>query len=413
MRRSYEFCPIVLLITLAFWAEGPPTALWAKPDPVAQSLPFSPQFMGMHTLSPTRHWPTVPIGTVRPAGTTWGTIEKARGAFDWWGVDTWVAQSQAHGVQLIYVFLNTPQWASTRPNEACNRGPIGCAAPPNDADWQQFVTAVVTRYKGRIASYELWNEPNAIGFFTGSAAEMAHLAMLAYQIIKAIDPQAIVVSPGTSSTGWPTPYDIWIDQFLQAGGGKYVDVISWHAYAGRSNQPANPPEDVANQITKIRRVMAKNGLSNLPLWDTEGSWGNDSQLPDPQQQAAFLARWYLIQFSYGIARAYWYQWDNPTVGTLWREGSGTTPAALAFAQVHDWLNGATSATPCASGSGSTWICDVSKGNKKYRVVWTTSGSATFSDNVGLTQYSDLSGAKHTVDQLPVAIGSSPIFFQVQ
>lgn len=376
-------------------------------------MPFTPQFMGMHTLSPTRHWPTVPFGAMRPAGTTWGAIEPKEGQFDWHGLDTWVAASQAHHVELDYLFLNTPQWASTRPEEKCNRGMIGCAAPPTDKAWVSFVTTLVKRYKGRISSYEMWNEPNAIGFYTGTAAEMAHLVSLAYPIIKSSDPQAIVVSPAPSSTGWPTPYDTWMNEFLAAGGKKYVDVIAWHAYVGRSNQPALPPESVVEQIKKIRAVMAKNGVSALPLWDTEGGWGSDAQLPDEQAQADFVSRWYLIQFSYGVARAYWYQWDNPKWGTLWREGAGETPAGRAYAQMYKWLDGATGSTPCRPTHGPIWTCGLLKGGKKYLIAWSVGAPTPFAGHKPISSYSDIKGTIHPGTRQPVVSGSSPILFQAQ
>lgn len=406
---------ICLLMLMFVPVSGAKKKRHPKPslEDVGESLPFTPQFMGMHTLSPTRHWPTVPFGAMRPAGTTWGAIEPKEGQFDWHGLDTWVAASQAHHVELDYLFLNTPQWASTRPEEKCNRGMIGCAAPPTDKAWVSFVTTLVKRYKGRISSYEMWNEPNAIGFYTGTTAEMAHLVSLAYPIIKSSDPQAIVVSPAPSSTGWPTPYDTWMNEFLAAGGKKYVDVIAWHAYVGRSNQPALPPESVVEQIKKIRAVMAKNGVSALPLWDTEGGWGSDAQLPDEQAQADFVSRWYLIQFSYGVARAYWYQWDNPKWGTLWREGAGETPAGRAYAQMYKWLDGATGSTPCRPTHGPIWTCGLLKGGKKYLIAWSVGAPTPFAGHKPISSYSDIKGTIHPGTRQPVVSGSSPILFQAQ
>ena len=136
-------------------------------------LSFSLDFVGMHSLSPTRHWPRVRFGSIRPAGTSWGAIEPAKGQFDWHSLDSWVAQAEIHHVQLDYVFLNTPQWASTRPSEPCVGKRVGCAAPPNLDDWSAFITALVTRYRGKISSYELWNEPNGSGFWTGTPKQMA------------------------------------------------------------------------------------------------------------------------------------------------------------------------------------------------------------------------------------------------
>src|SRR5579859_7937104 len=48
-----------------------------------QPVQFTRQFVGMHTLSPTRHWPDLPFGSIRPAGTSWGALEPAKGQYDW------------------------------------------------------------------------------------------------------------------------------------------------------------------------------------------------------------------------------------------------------------------------------------------------------------------------------------------
>src|ERR1700739_541010 len=344
------------------------------------SVQFSLDFVGMHTLSPTRHWPEVPFGSVRPAGASWGAMEPAKGQFDWHSLDTWVAQSQSHHVQLDYVFVNTPRWASTRPDESCIGRKLGCAAPPNLDDWSEFVTALVTRYRGKISSYELWNEPNGSGFWTGTPQQMVELAARAYPIIKSIDPSAVVTTPAVSSSGWPLSHDAWLDQYLAAGGGKYADVIAWHGYAGRNDRPALPPEGLAEQIRALRKVLAKHNVSQMPIWNTEGGWGKDAQLPDENAQAAFLTKWYLINFTNGIARAYWYQWDNPDWGTLWRDGSGMTAAGRAARQVVSWLDGTTTAAPCQPMPGShMWECELQKGSTLYRVVWNASGESTFND----------------------------------
>lgn len=409
MFGAFAWVLFVALMGSALSTNAPDTR--AASTEAARSIPFTRQFMSMHTLSPSRHWPVVPVGAMRPAGITWATIEPERGHFNWQGVDNWVAQSLAHHAQLDYLFLNTPQWASTRPNEKCNRGYIGCAAPPNDKDWTQFITALVTRYKGRIATYEMWNEPGSIGYFTGSPAEMAHLVSLAYPIIKSIDPQAIVVSPSPSTTDWPIPFAVWMDKFLKAGGGKYVDVIAWHSYASYTNKPAGPPEKVASEIQTLRALMAKYGVGNLPLWDTEGSWGTNTSLPDPQQQADWLVRWYLIQFSYGVERVYWYQWDSPAVGTLWTPDHGLDPAGEAFVELYHLLDGATGSTPCTPTAGSIWTCDLFKGTTKIRAVWSTSGPASFSNYAGFTECSNLSGTVHHLNGQPVMVDSTPIFFR--
>lgn len=375
-------------------------------------MPFSLEFVGMHTLSPTRHWPQVPFGSIRPAGTSWGALEPEKGQFDWHSLDTWAAQSASHHVQLDYVFVNTPRWASTRPDEPCPGHRFGCAAPPNLDDFASFVTALVTRYRGRISSYELWNEPNGSGFWTGSPKDMVPLAARAYSIIKQIDPAAIVTTPAVSSSGWPMSHDAWLDAYLSAGGGKYADVIAWHGYAGRNDRPALPPEGLSDQILALRKVLAKHNMSQMPIWNTEGGWGKDAQLPDESAQAAFLVKWFMINFTNGIARAYWYQWDNPQWGTLWREGSGETAAGMAAKQVVSWLDGTTAAAPCAPAPGSQlWECKLAKGNQRFVVAWSASGESTLRD-VGNVVAATVAGQeREKFKNQPLVITTQPVFLE--
>jgi hypothetical protein len=387
-----------------------------SPAPNSALVPtqFSPEFFGMHTLSPTRHWPSIPFASVRPAGVSWGALEPSKGQYDWHSLDSWVAQSQLHHVHLDYVFVNTPAWASTRPNEPCIGKKMGCAAPPNLADLEEFVTTLVTRYKGKISSYELWNEPNGSGFWTGTPKQMAELAARIYPLIKSIDPSAIVTTPAVSSSGWPLSHDQWLEQYLAAGGGKYADVVAWHGYAGRNDRPALPPEGLSQQIKVLREVLARHHLTQLPIWNTEGGWGKNAQLPDQNEQASFLVKWFVINFTHGIARAYWYQWDNPEWGTLWRESGGLDPAGHAAEQVYDWLNGATTATPCRAEPSSTlWTCDLGKGSRLYRVVWSASGETVYSNVADVVSVTEVGGAKQGTNHQPIPVGSRPILLEIQ
>jgi hypothetical protein len=375
---------------------------------------FSPQFIGMHTLSPTRHWPDIPFGSIRPAGTSWGALEPSKGQYDWHSLDSWVQESQRHHVQLDYVFVNVPRWASTRPDEQCIGKKFGCAAPPNMPDWEEFVTTLATRYKGKISSYELWNEPNASGFWTGTPKQMADLAARAYAIIKSIDPDAIVASPAASSTGWPLSHDAWLDEYLTAGGGKYADVIAWHGYSGRNDRPALPPEDLTQQIQALRKVLERHGMSDKPIWNTEGGWGKDAQLPDADEEAAFLVKWFLINFTNGVQRAYWYQWDNGDWGTLWRENTGLTPAGQAARQVAGWLEGASSTGPCAvKGASKLWTCDLKKGSSLYRVVWSADGELPYGDAAGFASIAETGRESRPAAGGPISVGSRPMLLELK
>ena len=161
-------------------------------------------------------------------------------------------------------------------------------------------------------------------------------------------------------------------------------------------------------------MLARHGLSQLPIWNTEGGWGKDAQLPDENQQASFLVKWYLINFTNGVARAYWYQWDNPEWGTLWRESSGVTPAAKAYQQVYGWLDGVTAVGPCGSKPSSTfWTCDLLKGSTRFRVAWSASGTAPLTDNAKVVAITQVGGLAPQSNDQPVIVDSRPTLFRIK
>ncbi len=377
-------------------------------------LKVGEEFFGMHTLSPARHWPAVAFGSIRPAGVTWVALEPERDRFNWEPLDFWVAQAETHKVQFDYVFLNVPAWASTRPDEPCAGKRIGCAAPPNLDAWDNFVRALVTRYKGRIASYEMWNEPNAGGYWTGTPEQMVELAAHAYGIIKAVDPAALVTTPAASSTGWPLAHDAWMERYLTAGGGKYADVVAWHGYSGRNDRPALAPEQLLDQISQLRAVLARHDLARLPIWNTEGGWGRNEQLPDEKAQASFLMRWYLLQVTSGVARAYWYQWDNPSWGTLWRDPGGIAPAGHAYDEMRDWLAGTLAASPCRQrGATSLWTCDLEKARGLYRVAWSTGAELALPESDAVEANVSSRGAEQPSRGGSIMVGTTPVLLKMK
>jgi len=77
----------------------------------------------------------------------WNDIEGAgKGQYDWSIPDRIVQQAEDNGLKLLVRMDREPGWA----------GP----PPQNIDDYVDFLSAAATRYKGRIAAYQIWNEPN-------------------------------------------------------------------------------------------------------------------------------------------------------------------------------------------------------------------------------------------------------------
>jgi hypothetical protein len=223
--------------------------------------------------------------------------------------------ARRHGATVVYNMHLTPTYASAHPNEPCAaRMTPGCNQPPaNLADWDDFVRALVGRYKGRIQYYEVWDEPNRPATWDGSDEDMLKLADHAYRIIHEMDPNAKVITPGVAVRGvQPMSFgcglECWLDRYLSKGGYKYADVISWHGFfcdnrrkggCGHGIGCDTPIEcagtPLINQIKLVRSYAAKNGVPDKPIMDTSGGWGRDENVTDTDQRAAYISRWYVLQ----------------------------------------------------------------------------------------------------------------------
>ena len=385
---------VALIVISSASAQTPP------PGPVPST------FFGMHTMQP-YDWPTVPFGALgKGSGVNWAYVEPARGEFNWSRLDQYVNDAQAKGVGMFYIGGGVPPWAAAD-QSSCQSESYGVSCTStvaNIADLDNFMTALVTRYKGRIQIYELFNEPQ--NSFTGTTAELVAYTQAEHDIIRSIDPAATILSPSAISYGYQ-----YLDDYFAAGGTTDIDGVAMHAYPNPDNDEAEAV--VGSLTTGVKAVMAKYGLSTKPLWDTETSWGYESSgaITNPDLQAAFVARNYLLHWSMGTARAYWYGWDNANIGTMWSIATGVSEAAIAYEQVYKWMVGATMPEPC-SGNGyhEVYTCDLtlSTGNQA-RAVWNPDGNSTYTVPSQFTQYLDLAGHTHSVpSSQQVTIGVQPI-----
>jgi hypothetical protein len=312
-------------------------------------------------------------------------------------------------MDLLYTSEGVPQWAAADRNSCrqayAGASEVSCSSGvANLKDWDDFVTALVTRYKGKIRIYQLWNEPDQS--FTGSMIEFVQLTKHMHDIVRRLDAQAVIVTPAAVRPDWIAAY--WA-----AGGGTDVDVVGLHGYPPRSSVTA---ESLGPEKTEpLRALMSKYGLAERPLWDTEGSWGDPSSgVNTPDQQAAFVARFCLLHWSNGYDRFYWYAWDdNELWGTLWDRKKGPLAAAVAYEQVYHWMVGARMSQPCSEQPGAIWTCGFTRpGGYRTLAIWNAGGRKGLTPPRGYLNYRDLAG--HTfpikgaivVDAKPILLEAS-------
>ena len=320
-------------------------------------------------------WPSFPFGSLRlwDAYVTWPHLQPERNRWNFSTLDQHVGLAAQKGIRLVVPLGLSPAWASARPEEKSNYAPGNAAEPASLDDWRLYVRIVAERYKGRVEAYELWNEVNYKGFYSGDLTSLVTLARIAHEEVKRVDPAALMLSPSFTGSKGPE----WLDRYLTLGGDRYADVISYHFYT-----PEHSPEAIFPVVQQVRAVLRKHGLQNKPLWNSETGWWLTNLVPTPrmgaaaatwleldqQTSAAFVARAFLLGWAAGLDRYYWYAWDNRDMGLYDVNVRAEKPASKAYAQVVRWMAGNTM-KECTQNQ-SIWICTLYNAQgKRLNIVW--------------------------------------------
>ena len=256
---------------------------------------------------------------------SWREIEGIKkGEQDWYRPDLIVNMVEEAGLNLVIRLDRQPFWTEVDPLDLHQNAP-----PANLQDFGDFCGALAERYQGRIAAYQVWNEPNLSrewGKQTPNPAEYTELLKVCYQAIKAADPEAIVISAGLAPTGnndaTAMPDTYFLQGMYDAGAAAYFDVLGLHAPGYHAPPELDPAEAAANKeeygggrwfafrhVEDMRAIMVANGDGAKQVAILEMGWTLDtvnSQYSwfavDEQTQADYLVR------AYQYAAANWQPW---------------------------------------------------------------------------------------------------------
>jgi hypothetical protein len=438
----------------------------------------SPMFGFTETGTSAGNFPTVSYGMQRlwdSPPLQWPSIETAANTFTFGGLDTMLAQDYSNGVtEVLYTLARTPPWITSQPTDTtCNYqtpaaggGNGECFAPSDlnadgsgtNATWKAWITKIAQHANGQdgnagyltnhahIRYWEIWNEPDAGVYWSGSFAQLARLTEDANCIITgrgvihsngdgsavacaatAIDPGArIVMSSGHATSAAVLTYaqnQLYCNN--TAGIPSYelpcpnpanaiataVDILNYHLKPGNStgnNCPAptacTPETAMAVYMSGIRGTLQAAELAK-PIWDGEMSYsiaGFTTPYSDTDMAASFMPRMYLTMWSLGISGSAFYSWDSLKA----------EPAAVqtSYQQAYNWLAGATLTSPCAA-SGTVYQCGIAKNGVPYGIIWDSSqscsgGSCTTGNQSVSSQwghYQDM-----TTGSTPAAIAGSSV-----
>ncbi len=268
-----------------------------------------------------------PAAVARQAGAAWvredfawGLIEPHPGQFSWEATDRLVDALQAQGLHILGILSYSAAWAV--PGAGAGASGISFQAP-DLGQYRAFVQTLVARYRGRVAAWEVWNEPNSALFWQPAPDPAAYAALLqtAYGAVKAADPAAQVLTGGMSGNAVP-----FLEAMLAAGAANSFDILALHPYAvpvdpaqGRAQSSPDTHKLATVELPKYRAFLARHGLSR-PIWVTEIGWPAADWQLDPDTQAAYLAQAYALLLGGGIAqKVFWYSFkdEGAAAGQSW------------------------------------------------------------------------------------------------
>lgn len=242
----------------------------------------------------------------------------------WDKYDNIVALAERYHLEIIARISTPPSWS-----RAAGEAPGSFAPPDNYNDYGDFVATLVSRYRGRIRFYQIWNEPNIYpewGNYPISPEQYTALLKIGATRARQADPNAVIICGALASTidlqpAAPAPANslndlLFLQRMYDAGAAPYFDIMAMQGYglwSGPTDRRMQPRVMNYGRPQFVRDLMVANGDAAKPIWISEMNW---NAVPDaiadkrfgqvtPEQQARYAV------LAYQRARAEW-----PWVGVI-------------------------------------------------------------------------------------------------
>lgn len=310
----------------------------------------------------------------------WDMVNPAPGRWDWGFTDELVAKAEARGINILGLLVYSVGWASPAAGVGSNQ-PV-FSMPANLDAYRTYVQTVVSRYRGRVKAWEVWNEPNHSAFWqpNPSAGEYAKLLQVASSAIRTADPDAKVVIGGVS--GADTAF---LGEVVAVAGWNSFDIVAAHPYVA----PRSPERGYLadGELARLQAFIDRHG-GGKPIWATEIGWPSSRPghwgVGDPIVQANYLVRG-MVQAAASprVERVFWYNWrndgtdpnrDEDNYGLVANDWRTPKPAAVAFRTMSERLDGAREGRRLELTGGTRTVINDFDGDQSWH-VWGDNATA--------------------------------------
>ena len=238
----------------------------------------------------------------------WFSVEPKQGEFHWDSTDKLMVNARENNLHISGLFVFFPPWAA-----ADGKNPRAC--PVKDITyWSEYVRQSVTRYKGDIKYWEIWNEFNGGGFAISKdkPKDYADMTVAAYKAAKAVDPTTMI---GMSCANFDLNF---FDKAIKAGAAGHFDFLAVHPYENMGEATKEGGEPVFLSMAGSLRKMLSDNKQNasMPLWITEVGFQAPVK-PDAVKdalQADAIVKCYVMAIAQGFAKIEWFEARGPQYG---------------------------------------------------------------------------------------------------
>jgi polysaccharide biosynthesis protein PslG len=176
-------------------------------------------------------------------GLYWQDVEPNPGQFDFHADDTVIASTRANHLNVLAILAYSTDWSTSAPADPPDN--LTHYPPRDNAEWANYVAAVVTRYKAHVHYWEVWNEPDLTEFWNGTPAKYAALLATTSSTSRQIDPTATVVLGGQAFVDMPghvaSDFLTHILGDADHPAGAYFDIAAFHFYLRPDQAPRTSP----------------------------------------------------------------------------------------------------------------------------------------------------------------------------
>jgi Beta-galactosidase len=270
----------------------------------------------------------------------WGTVEPARGLYDFSTTDRLTAAAARHGLVFLPNISSSPRWASRGSST-----PEFFRYPPRDpTDYANLMRQMVLRYGPRgtfwaqnpglprrpIRQWQIWNEQSADFFWKRPSSRQAswapgytQLLKESHQAIKGADPRATIAAGALVGTGTYTPWAA-MRHLYSAGARRWFDVVGVHPFTQNPRSARDTINQTLEIVRRVRREMRARRDARKKIILTEMTWpASVGSVPrnallgietTPRGQAQRLRLAYRRlsreRRSLGVTQAYWFTWAS-------------------------------------------------------------------------------------------------------